>query len=209
MTGNPHAPIALVWDQPRQYYKSIGLDLPEQKKGRARIDHHVFEPGVRIPVVSIRNALLMGMKPASLTTPDRYRIINLHQGQVMWMSDSPQEVEQHVRQLANARGHVLVGGLGIGLAVSILATNPEVKSITVVEKSADIIAMVREPAIARLYDVGSKARFGVVCDDLFSYLRYCGLKYDFAFLDIWAPTSQHEFMKTVLPLRKLARRVVT
>jgi hypothetical protein len=38
-----------------------------------------------------------------------------------WMSTLPQEIEQHERQLANFHGDVLVGGLGLGLAIALTA----------------------------------------------------------------------------------------
>lgn len=206
--------IRFTWDEAECAMRSQGLVIPDGKSGKWRIEHHRFPVGTKVPIVSPRNALLMGMRPTSCVLPRPLIITNLvekdgdHTG--LWMSDSPQEVEQHVRQLRHARGHVLVGGLGIGLAVSILARKMRVRSITVVEKSKDVIKLVKPTCLEYIHDRGIPGiRFSVVHEDLFEFLKHGGAKFNFAFLDIWCPTSEGEFMATVMPLRKLARNLVS
>jgi len=130
------------------------------------------------------------------------------------MSTMPQEIEQHERQLARAHGDVLVGGLGLGLACALLSKNRRVRSITCVEKNADIIKLVR-PYLARgfgfLRGKLPQPRIVVVQDDLFNFLK--GAKrdrqrFDFAFYDIWCPTGERVLTEFVLPLRKASIGVV-
>ena len=194
-------------------YHSPGIALPEMKSGNWSIRHVITPPGEKMIIVSMRNAMFMGMKPSHTIAPGKVVTVELREtddkGDKGWMSDSPQEVEQHTRQLKKARGRVLVGGLGIGLAVAILARNRKVREIVVVEKSSDVIRMVAPHA---WNFVGSRSRgvsLAVLNTCLFEYLKMNHLpSFDFAFLDIWIPTGQTVLADTVLPLRKLAKRVV-
>lgn len=192
---------------------SPGLRLPESISWNWSIRHVITEPGERMTVVSHRNAVFMGMQPTYTVAPGKVVTVELHEkckeGDKGWMSDSPQEVEQHVRQLKLARGRVLVGGLGIGLAVAILARNRRVREIVVVEKSPDVVRLVSPHAWKFVERIDRGPSLTVVNSCLFEYLKSAGHKpFDFAFLDIWMPTGQTVFADTVLPLRKLAKRIV-
>lgn len=194
-------------------FHSPGLTLPESKSGNWSIRHVITPPGEKLIIVSIRNAMFMGMKPAYTVAPGEVVTVELHEhgdeGDKGWMSDSPQEVEQHTRQLAKARGRVLVGGLGIGLAVAILARNRKVREIVVVEKSPDVVRLVAPHAWEFVKSRARGVSLAVLNTCLFEYLKMNHTSsFDFAFLDIWMPTGQTVLADTVLPLRKLAKRVV-
>lgn len=174
--------------------------LPERRVGNVEIKHEIKKKGDVLDVVSMRNAIFMGLKPCRVML-DRdvlvHWLIESRNGKhhASWMSTMPQEIEQHERQLFRAHGDVLVGGLGLGLASAVLETNPRVRSITVVEQNKDVIKLVG-PALG-----GGE----IVHDDLRKYLRECRRKrrkFDFAFYDIWCPTGQRILTDYVLPLRK-------
>jgi len=59
-----------------------------------------------------------------------------------WMVDDPPHWRAMKGYAQAARGHVLVAGLGLGLVLWALADNPTVESITVVERSHDVISLV-------------------------------------------------------------------
>lgn len=59
-----------------------------------------------------------------------------------WMDDSEMEWEAHREIREKARGHVLITGLGLAMLPVWLARLLEVKSITVIEKEADILQLV-------------------------------------------------------------------
>ena len=56
------------------------------------------------------------------------------------MSDSWMEQETNIGIVRQAKGHVLIAGLGMGMIVLAMQKNPEVKSITVVEIDAELAA---------------------------------------------------------------------
>ena len=60
-----------------------------------------------------------------------------------WMVDAPSEAATNDLPASRARGNVLTFGLGIGYFVFMAMRNPDVKSITVVERSPEVIAMFR------------------------------------------------------------------
>lgn len=58
------------------------------------------------------------------------------------MSDTPSEYRDHYELFQHARGAILVHGLGLGCALNVLQSLPEVTSITVVEINKDVIDLV-------------------------------------------------------------------
>ena len=180
--------------------------LPPGRKGAYRIETHIEPAGKSLTIVSIRNAIFMGLQPQKLAldAPTTIHKLRYHPNDAdhgVWMTTQPQEIEQHQRQLSKAHGHVLLGGLGLGLAVGILQSNEKVKSITVVEKAKDVIDLVA-PHLPR------EKELNVIHADLFAHLlaqSIMGDGYDFAFYDIWAPTGQTVITSHTLPLRRLSR----
>lgn len=57
------------------------------------------------------------------------------------MSDTFNEIEDHYDPILEAKGRVLIHGLGLGCIVSALIEKPEVSHIDVVEAEADVIAL--------------------------------------------------------------------
>ncbi len=55
------------------------------------------------------------------------------------MQDTTHEYYEHQPLWDNATGHVLIGGLGIGLVNQKLLDNPNVTSVTIVEKYQEVI----------------------------------------------------------------------
>jgi len=202
-----------VYEGPDGEFTTLPYHLPAGKRETARIERDLHRKGEKVCVISMRNALFMGLRPTSVIL-DRDVIVHRltemdEEGDVgTWMTSMPQEIEQHTRQLARFHGHVLVGGLGLGLAPIILSQNPKVRGVIVVDNNADVIELVRPyiPAQGKLF---------IVKADLFDYLRKqmetrsgrCPT-FDCAFYDIWRDTSNYISHKYLRPLRKLSLGVV-
>jgi hypothetical protein len=118
------------------------------------------------------------------------------------MTDVPCEHAQMRACCANLFGDVLVAGLGLGLAVHLLARKRRVTSVTVVELSGEVIDLV--------WDHTDHRGKGVVIQaDAFDFLRSeRGKAYDSALLDTWQGDNEATFFKTVLPMRRLAAKRV-
>ena len=117
--------------------------IPAQKVGEYEIKHGVYDNGCEFLLVSDREAMFIGW-PATLHVFPRPLIIHEPRGPGgTWMSDIPSEVIQMHEEFARyARGRVLIGGLGLGIAARMARANPRVESVTVVELSPEVIRMV-------------------------------------------------------------------
>jgi hypothetical protein len=59
----------------------------------------------------------------------------------VWMSLSPVETESLAPRIARMRGHVVIAGLGMGLALYNALLRPAVRRITVLERDSEVIAL--------------------------------------------------------------------
>ena len=65
----------------------------------------------------------------------------LTRGDRVWMSLSPVEIESLAPHISYMRGHVVIAGLGMGLALYNSLLHPAVRRITVLEHDPDVIAL--------------------------------------------------------------------
>jgi len=104
----------------------------------------------------------------------------LVQGDVLFMSDSPLEYQSQwsaAREAIRRGGHVLITGLGLGLFVDLLLSEgSSIQSITVLEKSSDVIALV-QPYISE--------RARVIQADALTWTPPAASHYSVIWHDIW------------------------
>lgn len=180
-------------------FEHTPLNLPEHRIGSCALEHFYHEPDHKLSTASVR-CRLFGQEaiPLSYSYETRWhRLVEDDRG--TWMTDLPCEQAQHEAALTGAEGSVLVGGLGIGLAVALLQEQSAVEHITVVEKSMDICALIGPT-------LGDNVR--LVTEDLFTYLHRTLDTFDFGFYDIWQSDGESTFFDLVLPLRELSVDVV-
>jgi hypothetical protein len=174
--------------------------IPEGKSGSYAIEHFTYPAGKELCTANLRHAMMsMGaqkIKKVVYDSPTKWHRLTYERG--VWMTDIPSEQEQHRKLLEKFEGHVLVGGLGLGLAANWLAKRKHVKSVTVVEVSEEVIELV-QPHIR-----DPRKIVNVVHADLLEFLRRRGLRYDWAFYDIWQSDGEGTFFDTVIPLRELS-----
>lgn len=70
----------------------------------------------------------------------------LRHGRKAWMSTSLMEQESHAFHVQQAQGVVVATGLGMAMYAYAVSLKPEVESVVLVERSPEIIAVVREAA---------------------------------------------------------------
>lgn len=93
------------------------------------------------------------------------------------MSNTPSEMNDFAHFTRIAEGNILVNGLGLGCVLNVLLAKKEVKKITVIEKSADVIKLIA-PSF-------KDSRLVIINEDAFSYAPPKGEKYDYVWHDIW------------------------
>jgi spermidine synthase len=117
--------------------------LPAGKRGRVRIDHFS---------VSLAESALTKLQQQETppTVFDRViepgRFARLWVGEDMMMTDTRPERISCLDVVEQARGDVLIAGLGLGMILWPIVAKPEVRSVRVLEKSRDVIALVRRHA---------------------------------------------------------------
>jgi hypothetical protein len=105
-------------------------DMPEGQQGDWIIERFtVSESAARF------DAIRSGARSVRAGTYTRLRC-----GRETVMSDTPAERRDHLGVVWDAHGDVLVTGLGLGLVAVALLRKPEVRAITVIERSADAYA---------------------------------------------------------------------
>lgn len=106
--------------------------------------------------------------------------IELVQGDILFMSDSPLEYRSQwpaAREAIRRGGHVLVTGLGLGLYIDLLQSeDSNIQSITVLEKSSDVIALVK-PYVS--------PRAQIIEADALTWSPPVGMHYSVIWHDIW------------------------
>lgn len=123
----------------------------------------------------------------------------LKRGGVIVMSNTPDEIRDAIGFVRQAKGHVLINGLGLGVVVNMLLAKEEVTKITVIEISKDVIDLVA-PHI-------TDPRFEVIHADCFEYRPPRGQKYDSAWHDIWDYITSDNLPEMAKLHRKYGRRV--
>ena len=116
----------------------------------------------------------------------------LRKGKLM-MSDSPQEMFLQYEAYKEAKGRVLMGGLGLGMSATLFAEKDNVKEVCVVEISKEIIKLCRP----------RNKKIKVIHEDIWNFLKTTKEKFDYIYIDIHYATGCMEYLATVLPMRKI------
>ncbi|RYC70739.1 hypothetical protein EQG79_00875 [Spirosoma sordidisoli] len=136
------------------------------------------------------------MKSGRGVPPGTYK--RLMRGGTVVMSNTPDELFDFHKVQHLAHGSVLINGLGLGCLVRVLLNKSEVTQITVIEKSEDVIALVKP------YLVDS--RLTIIQADAFSFQPPKGARYDFVWHDIWDYICSDNLKQMAILHRKYARR---
>jgi len=122
----------------------------------------------------------------------------------MWMSDTPDEIKDHLEPIRQARregGHVLINGLGIGMVASAIAALENVTKVTVIEMSPEVIALVGPSLIERF---GSKIE--IIEADSYTFKPPKGVRYTVVWHDIWLHLCTDNLDEMAKLHRKFGRR---
>jgi hypothetical protein len=117
----------------------------------------------------------------------------------IWMSDTPFEIGTMWTFFAQAQGHVLINGLGLGVIAGAVAKKDNVEQVTVIEIEPNVIKL-----IGPSYDTPEFAKMRIIEADAFKHKPELpnGEKLDWVFHDIW-PTMNPDNLEQ---MKKLHRR---
>lgn len=169
----------------REVPEALSSIIPEGERPCAKVDHF------RVDRMQMMFASLGG-DPFADTDPSRLytRLQVRDEPKDRWtlmMTDTDMERRTNWGVLHAATGRVLIAGLGIGMIVIPILKNPDVTSVTVVEKNPDVIALV-EPYVRR-------KKLTVVQADIFEWRPAKDTKYDTIYFDIWADRCEDNLLQ--------------
>lgn len=121
---------------------------------------------------------LRGSPREARVRPGVYR--KLIVGGVLMMSNTDFEMRTNSQVVANAHGDVLIAGLGLGMILHPICRKPEVRSVTVLESNADVVALV-----ATHFPAYVVRKTTVVTADAFAWRPVVGTKFQTIYFDIW------------------------
>ncbi len=101
----------------------------------------------------------------------------------IWMSLNPNEINTMKKPIEEAKGNVLVLGLGLGYYPFMISNKKEVKEITIIELDQNIINIFNKHLLPLF---SHKEKIKIIKEDGIKYLKENDLhKYDSIFIDIW------------------------
>ncbi len=101
-----------------------------------------------------------------------------------WMTLMPNETVTTTPAVKKSRGNVLTFGLGLGYFAYMASEKEEVKSVTVVELSPDVISLFEEFILPQF---PNRNKIKIICADAFDFTknRMKDGDFDFIFADFW------------------------
>jgi len=141
--------------------------------------------------------------------PQVHQVFHRGEGRLktdLWMSHTPNEVMTLRPGTRLAKGHVVIGGLGLGYQLLEVAKKKSVKRITVIERGQELVDWLLPLILAKL---PREIQVDVVVGDVFEELPK--LTADVALVDVWASMSgcQGYSPKSARGLRKSTPNIPT
>lgn len=168
--------------------------IPEGTCGDWRVERFtVDERGAAFH--NMRCAFSPGMGRRTID-PGEYT--RLKRGHTVVMSDTPAEYWDHSEAIRKATGDVVLNGLGLGLVLAEILKKPEVKSVTVIERSSEVLALV-----APHFDV---PRVTIIECDALKWTPPKGQRIGLAWHDIWDTISSDNLDEMKTLHRRYGRR---
>ena len=96
------------------------------------------------------------------------------------MSDTHDEIADHLNPIRKAAGHCLVNGLGLGVVIQAMLQKPEVEHVTVIEAAKEVIELVGPHYQGRFGE-----RLTIVNADAYTWQPPKGFRYNVVWHDIW------------------------
>ena len=123
----------------------IKVDLPEMSQGAWKIDHFTLT-GKEFQPWGVRHV-------------PRGTYTRLTRNGTLVMSDTPNELTDHIPIVNHAIGSVLINGLGLGMVLKNILLKDIVTDVTVIEIDRDLIGMVGP------YYLFKDKRVSIICAD--------------------------------------------
>ena len=168
------------------YFKNIPIS--DKKEGVWTLSHQKYAPYegfVRDDFIidsDMREICAIGFFDTEFSYP------TVFENGVEWMAIKPNEIETMRAPIEMAHGKVVTFGLGLGYFTYMASIKEEVESVTVIERSKDVISLFNKHILSHF---SNPEKIKIVEADAFEYAReqMPNEKFDYAFVDLWRDTS--------------------
>jgi hypothetical protein len=150
---------------------------------------------------SIRTPILRNVPGYFTPIPQQPRGWMFKKDGVIWMSLTRMEVESQMMHIAAAKGHVVVGGLGMGFALFNIIRKPEVTKVTLLEVDPEIIQLMDRVTYWNRWPGYEKVE--IVMGDARDFKPHDPV--DYMFLDIWPKLAANDALKDTQTIQKNVR----
>lgn len=122
----------------------------------------------------------------------------------LWMSDTQAEYRDHVSAIVNAKGRVLLNGLGLGCVLKAILAKPEVTHVDVIESDQRVVDLMRQVA-----PWVNDPRVEIHVADAYEQAKAwpVGTRWDAAWHDIWLDLCEDNLPEMARLKRSYGRRV--
>ena len=181
------------------YLANISIPEEQRKNGFIIGRKNPIVTGLPIPFnISERNPVTLKLKRQCFILKSDKKMIFMpsmseEDSSYCWMSIIPEEIKSLQKIIDDAHGHVLLLGCGLAYAAYMIARKPDVKSVTVVDCSKEVINLCQEIIVPQIpLEFRNKISFEV--SEAISYLKTCDLSlYDYINVDVWHDTPDMIF----------------
>ncbi len=176
--------------------------LPEQQIENWRIIHKTIDKATANRAATrmmVSNGARGGLRPG-----DTYAIV--YENDSVWMSDTPDERRDHSWAIYQAKGHCLVGGLGLGMVALAMALKSDVKSVDVVEINPQVVQLIEPHLQQALTAAGCAGKLRVITANLLDWKPPKGRQWDTIWFDIWPDLCTDDLAMHATLNRRYARR---
>ncbi len=190
---------AQEFDLPRRQWPSLFLSADDWEKNPYHRQIRLRE--IQSAAFTCRTEIIRGNRlfNAAAVQPDKNReladwmklraldrdieAVYLYQNEDSWMLSAPSEAATNDPIAQKAHGSVLTFGLGIGYFTFMALSNPRVDSVTIVERSPDVISLFRRAILPRF---NYEKPLHIIRADAYDMWKPAFLDtYDTIYADIW------------------------
>lgn len=173
------------------YKMRVEIDVPDGKSGNVSIStFHVSKEAEKMGAI---RALFKGGRFVKEGVYKELRING-----TLVMSNTNDEIRDLYPLESRAKGHILINGLGLGVALKMILVKPDVLQVTVIEKNPDVIKLV-----APSYN---DPRVTIIQADAFTWKPPKGVRYNCVWHDIWDDICSDNLKEMERLHRKYGRR---
>lgn len=171
------------------------VQVPEGISGAWEIHKFTVPEGIGTDLLNLR--YIRDGRRDRVVPPGDYTKLSRNGSLVM--TDTPAEANEHHDAYSEADGNVLIAGLGLGFVLQAILTKPTVRTVTVIEKEADVIKLTG-PTI-------TDPRVTIINADILTWQPPKDQSWNAAWFDIWddiCPDNKPEMRKLVNKFRQKA-----